>query len=415
MEEEREKEFLTILKEIFSVRGIFVDVYKEPYREIRQLENRMSLYDRLFGDYGMDMIMAYWDQTFEKNVIYLYTSPLMVKCLIFFPVKDEKHPEGRVLMAGPYLTERREKLLDQMEEKFQATLYDMNYLKHYYADIPMYDDRYLGHDMKIFLQRIFHVEIEDIREIAFEEAKGGKMPALRDRENAWENEVQLQKTYELEDELMRCIASGDEQSSYRIVQRINFGVGEDRTKRGIQKQKTSLISLHTLCRKGAQRAKVPAGYLGELWEECNKRIEQIVFSSEASDMFGEIIRRYCLLVRNHTMRQYSGIVRRTMIYIERNLREDLSRERLAETIGANPGYLSTRFKAETGKTLGAFITEKRLQQALVYLGTTEWPIQEVAARVGILDVSYFSRLFRENQGMTPSAYRACLQKEKKEN
>ena len=115
------------------------------------------------------------------------------------------------------------------------------------------------------------------------------------------------------------------------------------------------------------------------------------------------------------MRQYSGIVRRTMIYIERNLREDLSRERLAETIGANPGYLSTRFKAETGKTLGAFITEKRLQQALVYLGTTEWPIQEVAARVGILDVSYFSRLFRENQGMTPSAYRACLQKEKKEN
>ena len=67
------------------------------------------------------------------------------------------------------------------------------------------------------------------------------------------------------------------------------------------------------------------------------------------------------------------------------------------------------FKKATGLPPIAFINSKRLEDSLYLLLETDYKIEEIADSVGYENPLYFSRLFREKYGVSPSRYR----KEKK--
>ena len=91
--------------------------------------------------------------------------------------------------------------------------------------------------------------------------------------------------------------------------------------------------------------------------------------------------------------------------IEKDLAADLSPHLLAENQNVSLGYLSTVFRKETGKTLSEYIREKRVKHASHLLSTTRLQIQTVALHCGIMDVQYFSKIFKKQMGMTPKEYR----------
>jgi len=98
--------------------------------------------------------------------------------------------------------------------------------------------------------------------------------------------------------------------------------------------------------------------------------------------------------------------------VERLLDRMDAAEVALETIAARTGYqmdhLNRRLKAECGLTLGQLRSRHRLQRAqrLIQQGL---PIQTVGERIGILDNNYFSRWFRQQTGMTPSAWKKSPQ------
>ena len=51
-------------------------------------------------------------------------------------------------------------------------------------------------------------------------------------------------------------------------------------------------------------------------------------------------------------------------------------------------------------------SNRELQTARRLLDETDLPVAEVAARVGMVDVAYFSRLFKKKYGLSPLRYRA---------
>lgn len=91
--------------------------------------------------------------------------------------------------------------------------------------------------------------------------------------------------------------------------------------------------------------------------------------------------------------------------IERRFTEALSLRDVAEAVGVTPGYLTTLVRQRTGRTVGDWITGRRMAQARRLLTETDLPVGEIAWRVGIPDAGYFARVFRQNNGVSPRAWR----------
>lgn len=71
----------------------------------------------------------------------------------------------------------------------------------------------------------------------------------------------------------------------------------------------------------------------------------------------------------------------------------------------HPNYLSTIIKRKTGKTVKKWIAEKTVAEAGAQLIRTHASIQRVAYRIGFKDAAHFSRFFKAQTGLSPSAYR----------
>ena len=67
--------------------------------------------------------------------------------------------------------------------------------------------------------------------------------------------------------------------------------------------------------------------------------------------------------------------------------------------------LSHLFKAKTGLTVGKFRRNRRLQEAMKMLATTNMPIKQIAYALGYRHTSSFVRAFERHTGVSPSDYR----------
>jgi len=99
------------------------------------------------------------------------------------------------------------------------------------------------------------------------------------------------------------------------------------------------------------------------------------------------------------------LVRRAMAYLHEHYAEPISLEETANYVGASKEYLSRCFHQETGVTLVSYLNRYRVDRAKQLLKGNATSIAEVALDVGFSSPSYFSRVFRQEVGMSPSAYR----------
>lgn len=83
---------------------------------------------------------------------------------------------------------------------------------------------------------------------------------------------------------------------------------------------------------------------------------------------------------------------------------------MAETLLYHPDYLTRAMKRVTGFTPNQYMTRHRLQLAKERLQEGEHHLQAIAQECGFSDVSYFSRIFKKTEGMTPGAYRRMSRK-----
>ncbi|HBK89430.1 MAG TPA: hypothetical protein DDZ56_12305 [Cytophagales bacterium] len=79
-------------------------------------------------------------------------------------------------------------------------------------------------------------------------------------------------------------------------------------------------------------------------------------------------------------------------------------EFLAREVGLSRVQLYRKINALTGITVNELIRNFRLQRAAQLLEQRWGPVSQVAYEVGILNLSYFSKCFREQYGVSPSEY-----------
>ncbi|MBT1164736.1 helix-turn-helix transcriptional regulator [Bifidobacterium felsineum] len=101
------------------------------------------------------------------------------------------------------------------------------------------------------------------------------------------------------------------------------------------------------------------------------------------------------------------IQKRVQRIIDDNL-ADIDIDTIAQHLGYSAGYLSRRLKKETGRTVGSFILEARLDTAQQYLSHTDMSVARIAERIGYASVSYFYKAFSKRYHQTPLEYRAIF-------
>ncbi|WP_054025702.1 helix-turn-helix domain-containing protein [Bacillus sp. FJAT-28004] len=102
---------------------------------------------------------------------------------------------------------------------------------------------------------------------------------------------------------------------------------------------------------------------------------------------------------------YSPAIQDSLHEIANHLYGDITLERLAECTNLSPNYLSSLFKKEVGLTISEYVQRERIEEAKRLLTLTDYPIADIAAWLNFNDQSYFNRVFKKWNGMSPKAYR----------
>ncbi|MFV0343245.1 MAG: helix-turn-helix domain-containing protein [Anaerocolumna sp.] len=92
--------------------------------------------------------------------------------------------------------------------------------------------------------------------------------------------------------------------------------------------------------------------------------------------------------------------------IEKQFQNPLfSIEMLADEIGISSAYMCRIYKQYTGNTINDTLLDKRMEQARLLLNESALSVNEIAEKVGFNGSTYFYRVFKKLNGVTPNEYR----------
>ncbi|WP_308636244.1 response regulator transcription factor [Paenibacillus silvisoli] len=118
---------------------------------------------------------------------------------------------------------------------------------------------------------------------------------------------------------------------------------------------------------------------------------------------------YVPIYRNEQGKRYSEevvtCINNAVKFINENLFNGINQEEVAKAVNMSRGYFSLCFKDIVGTPFSEYLKNLKIQSAESLLRKTSKPVYLIADQLGFQDEKYFSKLFREHSGMTPTEFR----------
>lgn len=115
--------------------------------------------------------------------------------------------------------------------------------------------------------------------------------------------------------------------------------------------------------------------------------------------------RLCDLVEKEETSYNSILINKAIRYIDEQYAAPITLEEVATFVNRNSQYFSSLFKKQTGYSFTEYLQSKRINEAQILLKETTMTIAEIGELVGFADSGYFSRVFKNLQGCSPSVWR----------
>lgn len=218
----------------------------------------------------------------------------------------------------------------------------------------------------------------------------------------------IEQRYLIEQQMIAAVKQQNIKEAMHLHKKmLQFNYGQ-RTSNLLRNSKNFIIVFNTLLRTATRECEVHPFYIDKISRQFAIRIEQCTNNLQLMKLSTDMIRKYCLLIHNHSVKKYSDNIQDCVTYIDLHYNENLTLKKMAEYLNLNSSYLSTLFKKELGKTVTTYINQTRIKQALLLLNSTKQSIQNIANQCGFDDINYFSRIFKKYHGMSPSSYRKMI-------
>ncbi len=112
-----------------------------------------------------------------------------------------------------------------------------------------------------------------------------------------------------------------------------------------------------------------------------------------------------ILAEDLILAKKSEEAERLISYIDAHLQKPLSAEQICRDMHLSKTGLYRLFSEHIGCGVNQYITARRMELARELLLHTELPVSEICVRAGIANYTYFCRLFKKRNGITPLQYR----------
>jgi DNA-binding response OmpR family regulator/anti-sigma regulatory factor (Ser/Thr protein kinase) len=138
-----------------------------------------------------------------------------------------------------------------------------------------------------------------------------------------------------------------------------------------------------------------------------KKLQELFLSTLADYPHSKAGRAYDVTPSEPLVESYDDkLMKNLMEVMEQNIdNSDLTVEELVSKIGIGRSVFFKKLKSLTGLAPIEFIREVRVKRAAQLIESGEYTISQVTYMVGCNDPRYFSRIFKQRFGMTPSEYR----------
>lgn len=128
-----------------------------------------------------------------------------------------------------------------------------------------------------------------------------------------------------------------------------------------------------------------------------------------SDILNVLIKRIVdlgeLIIGESDVDTDRDTIRRAARFISENYAEEITLKTVADELHFSPTYFSSVFSKSAGVTFTEYLQKYRLNVAKNLLISTDKPIIEVSMLCGFNSYSSFSRVFKDNIGITPTEFR----------
>lgn len=92
-------------------------------------------------------------------------------------------------------------------------------------------------------------------------------------------------------------------------------------------------------------------------------------------------------------------------YIKQNYSKDITLEMIANFCHCSVSYLSRTFNKKMNTSIKSYLNEIRVEKGKHLISQSKLPISHIATTIGFNDPNYFSSVFKEKCGITPTEYR----------
>ncbi len=294
---------------------------------------------------------------------------------------------------------KRIKIVSEKKVKAAADILHImtNYLtKMELTDIKLRQEKYIQ-------QARISEEIQSIKRKELE---------LLEKEEKNENSlISVSSLYPLETEreLLRRVRLGDKEGAKEVLNEI-LGKILFKNAGQIELIRARILELAVVLSRAAVEGKAELEMILGLNFEYIQELGKIKSIEELCIWVVKVLDRFTESVYENRNIKNVDIIRKTREFIRTNYKKKIKLVDISKAIYLSPYYLSHIFKRETGVTLMEYLAKVRIEEAKYLLENTSLNTTRLAFDVGYSDQSYFCKVFKKIEGISPYDYKKRMKR-----